>query len=151
MLPPALLRVSLGVGIVGFLASLAVHVATLVGAAVSEAAFVLHAGVFVAFVPVVFGLVGLAKRRGIGPRDRMATLAFLVGLLRALPTWQKVVLAVLFVYAGVNVGLAFGDGLGAGGSFLRGFSGHWLLFYAVSAVLAAALLREGAAEAHAAR
>ncbi len=141
MLNPTLLRVSLWGGIAGFVASLVVHVATLAGVVVSEAAFVLHLGVFVTFFPVVLGLVGLAKRNGVDPRDRGAQLALQLGVLRALPVWQKVAVGLIFVYAFVNFFLTFGNGLDPGTPPLRGFSGHWLAFYFFSAVLASYLLK----------
>ena len=135
MASPVLLRIAFWGGVVGFALSLAVHVAALTGHPPPGAAVALHVGVFVAFVPVIFALKCWVEERGYdfrgqwaGPRE----------LLRGIPGWQKLGLAVLFVYATVNFLVGFAAVVGApdSGFSFRLFSGHWLLFYYVSAVFA---------------
>lgn len=60
MTRPLLLRVAFWIGVVGFAASLAVHLATFTDYAVPDSAVVLHIGVFAAFAPYDL------RREGVG-------------------------------------------------------------------------------------
>ena len=142
MLNTTLLRISLWLGVVGFLASLVAHVMALSGRGSEAVMYPLHLGIFAAFAPAVFGLVGLARQRGIDSKDGRAQRDFQLAFFKALPLWQKVAVVVVMAYAMVNFLSAFGDSMEPGAPTVRLFSGHWLLFYILSAVLASALLRE---------
>lgn len=135
----------------GFALALLVHLASISGIDVhSEIPIVwaLHVGVFIVFVPMVFQLI----------TSNSAVDRFM--LLRGMPVWSIVVIAILIIYAFLNFFLAFSgaaEGFPAvqNGAFvleqkgrlvriiseaeyhsrqasvLRGFSGHWLIFYFV--------------------
>ncbi len=103
--------------LVGFLISLAVHLAALVGVEVPPQAFGLHVGIFIVWIPAVLAST-VARHHSIqsrGWRDQFA----------GCPAWMRVVAYGLFAYAFLNI---FGVVLGAG-SIARGFSGHWMVFY----------------------
>ena len=140
---PALLRVVVAVALVGFVASVAVHVLSFeeTGSPLGDGVFALHVGVFVVFAPVVLALVELGRQRGIGLADKQSQQRFLMDLARALPVWQKVALGAAFAYAMVNVALAFAGGLDSASEvpMERMFSGHWMFFYLLSALLAGRL------------
>ncbi len=142
----------------GFVVSLVVHVAAILGADVQERfpfTWILHLGMFIVFVPTV-----LAVRRQPGRGNIMA-------LLGTFPPWARVVTPLLFAYVIVNFGIFMvgsADGTPAlhegkyvlhrrgevvreisttefherNAAVLRGFSGHWLLFYFVPFVFFAA-------------
>lgn len=140
---------------IGFAASVVVHALALLGKPLQDALpaiWGLHVGIFLVFFPAVFEL-----RRTSAKGDPFA-------LMRGVPTWAAALVAVLLLYALVNFFASF-TGAVAGspeirdgqyvlinkGKFirhltaeeyvqgrantLRGFSGHWMLFYAVSAVV----------------
>ena len=128
ILPPFLSLAALG-----FLASLATHLLALAGSLPpgGNAVFGLHLGIFVLWIPGV--LLGL--RVNWVQRSRGAWRNVLAGC----PTWMRYVTAGLFVYAIVNFFLAFaevdarpGDDDALSSAVLRGFSGHWMLFYGVA-------------------
>lgn len=140
-----------GLALVGFGLSLLAHVAALFGVDVQThvpSVWLLHVGIFVVFVPMVFQLRSLGSST-----DARA-------LLRGIPVWPALLVVLLFVYALVNF-LVFVGGSGPGSPALRGssfvlerkgvlirqiteseyrtfraaeirgFSGHWLVFYFV--------------------
>jgi len=141
-----------GLALGGFLLALASHIAALWGVDVQSqvsAVWLLHLGVFIVFIPMVFQL-----RSSDLKSDRFA-------VFRGLPGWAGAATALLMAYVFLNFFLAFPgatDGSPAvqNGAFvlqqkgrlvreiseaeyharqatiLRGFSGHWLLFYFVS-------------------
>ena len=136
----------------GFVASLTVHLATFFG--INSAKYipwvwVLHLGIFVAMIPL---LIAQYKYKEGWPT-----------LFRRLPRWAKITLPVFFGYALINFGMFFILSGGASpdvrdGKYvlhkhgqiirelseqeydmqqayvLRGFSGHWMVFYLVSAL-----------------
>jgi hypothetical protein len=136
--------------LIGFCLSLAVHVAALLGADVSEQVphlWLLHVGVIVVFGPLV-----LASHRAFGRAPSFAVIR------SAYPAWAVMIAAVLFPYAVLNfilfmVATEGGTPHAEGGRFIlhshgklireissseyvafkanevRGFSGHWLVFY----------------------
>jgi len=135
----------------GFTLALSVHLASLFGIDVQSKVpivWALHVGVFIVFVPMFFQLI-----KSNFMADRFA-------LIRGIPVWSIVVSAILIAYAFLNFFLAFSgaaDGFPAvqngvfvleqkgqlvhnfseaeyhsrQASVLRGFSGHWLIFYFV--------------------
>ena len=149
------LRLALGaLASLGFLASLTAHVAALQGIDVETYVpfvWLLHGGIFVVFVPFI-----LMARRVYGNRlsaKEMANMA---------PPWVRTFGAALFAYAMVNFVIFIlhtqgGNATERDGQFLlmqhgtlirhltsaeyasfranqvRGFSGHWMVFYFVSA------------------
>ena len=126
------------VGVVGFVASLAVHFATFTDYAPPGAVIVLHVGIFVAFVPVVFAVKTWAEGRDYDFSDFGSQWAFQKDLLSLIPGWQKVAVVLLMTYAAINFFLEVTPIVedANGGFSFRGFSGHWLFFYFVSAVFA---------------
>lgn len=127
----ALLVPLLALASIGFLCSALVHVAALLGIVPpgGDAVYALHAGIFVIWFPVVFLAMRISQgRRGFkswGP------------LLSGCPVWLRVFLLALFAYAFVNFFLAMHGKVGhpqqsgaVAPATLRGFSGHWMLFYA---------------------
>lgn len=140
--------------LLGFFASLVVHVTTFFG--VDPAKYVpwvwaLHLGIFVVFVPVVFA-------------QRMKPQRDFWGKLNAsMPRWARYAVKALFAYAFVNFAFFFFLSKGGvpeerGGGYvlrdhgeivrelspeeyerqkayvMRGFSGHWMIFYLVPAL-----------------
>lgn len=144
--------------LLGFLASMTVHVLTFVpGFAVTmhSPIWLLHVGIFPPFVALVFAL--RAEMKGVPPAE--AKRHFL-GLL---PRWGKALFLVAFYYALVNFGLfmlrtggASAERSGSGyvltshgrvvrhvtkeealeneAQTTRGFSGHWMAFYLLPAL-----------------
>jgi len=140
-----------GLALGGFILALAAHVASLYGVDVQSlvpAVWALHVGIFIVFVPMIF-----QQRSSDFASDRFA-------MFRGLPLWASATIAALFAYAFLNFFLPFGSGMDGSpsirdGAFvleqkgrlvreiseteyharcaavLRGFSGHWLLFYFV--------------------
>ena len=138
MASPLALRVAFWTGVAGFVASLAVHLATFTDGAPPGAAVALHIGVFVAFVPVVFAIKAWAEGRGYRADHLGGQWALLNELLGLIAGWERAALVLLAAYTAVNFGLgvaAVVDEPDAGFSF-RLFSGHWLFFYSVGAVFA---------------
>jgi hypothetical protein len=139
--------------LVGFGFSLLVHIAALFGVDVSSRVpmvWVLHVGIFVVFIPLVF-----SSRKVLGPRPTFSEIRALF------PGWVVLLGIAVFAYAAVNFLLfmvhteggspSIRDGkyvLQSHGRLLReissaeyvafkanevrGFSGHWLAFYYVS-------------------
>src|SRR5262245_11781137 len=128
------------VSAVGFALSLLVHLGAWVGVAPPKAAWGLHIGIFVVWVPTV--LVSQQLTRHFTRRELWKA------ALRGAPAWTAIALKCLMVYAIANFVLfMFQDTQGQESNDAlqaRGFSGHWLMFYgAAAAVLySAAQLRE---------
>ncbi|MBB6241945.1 hypothetical protein [Rhodanobacter sp. MP1X3] len=150
-----LFRYALGfAALAGFLISLAVHVEALMGVDIASSipsVWLLHAGVFVVFGPFVF----FSRKDFVGNQS-------LLSMAKGLPPWAAVLGGAIFVYAIVNFALFLlhsegGNPTVENGKYLlmehgalireltpteftalkanelRGFSGHWLLFYFVPA------------------
>lgn len=147
----------------GFVVSLVVHTAAILGTDVQERfpfIWILHVGMFIVFVPMV-----LAVRKQPGRGNIMA-------LLGTFSPWAGVIAPLLFAYVIVNFGIFMvgsADGTPAlregkyvlhhkgevireisateyherNAAVLRGFSGHWLLFYFVPFVFFAARREAG--------
>jgi len=146
---PLLLRVAFWIGAVGFVASLAVHLLSFTEAQTPPSVVLLHLGIFLGFMPVLFEAKAWMETGGAAPVDRHGQRTALLALVRGLPPWQTWLLGLLFAYAFVNFAVGFlrlrADP--AIGADARLYSGHWMLFYAATAVLAHRLLalREGPA------
>jgi hypothetical protein len=114
----------------GFVLSLAAHVMALAGIKLPGGGLVwlLHLGVFVVWFPaIVFG------NRKFKTLDRKADW---LKTLEPCPAWMRRILKLAFAYAIVNFILFFGTTIGqpkptgaAPPSVIRGFSGHWMVFY----------------------
>jgi hypothetical protein len=133
----------------GFALSVAAHIAALAGIAIPGGGqvWVLHIGIFVVWLPTV--LVGNRIARYANRKD------FWKVALAGCPAWMRRGLFVLFGYAIVNFILFIVSTTSqpkptgaAPPSVTRGFSGHWMVFYAAafatlySATHAPHLLRE---------
>jgi hypothetical protein len=132
--------------VVGLALSLVAHVAALLGQPqpLGGLAWGLHLGIFVVWVPTV--LVGNRLVADFKRKD------FWKAALRGCPRWLRRLTYGFFVYAVVNFLLfAFdapqrpaGAGANAPPAVFRGFSGHWMAFYAAAtAVLYSAIVVSG--------
>jgi hypothetical protein len=114
--------------VAGFVASAIVHVSSLLGLRqpFGEAAWGLHIGIFVVWLPTVI----VAQRLSKGVRQA----EFWKATLRGCPPWMKRATGGLFAYALLNffVGIALGPE--SESDRFRIFSGHWMVFYFVAAV-----------------
>ena len=125
----------------GFLLSVAAHIMALSGLSLPGGGLVwaLHIGVFVVWIPTV--LVGNRITRNSNRKD------FWKIALTGCPSWMRRTLYLVFGYAIFNFVLFMINTSGhpkptgaAPPSVIRGFSGHWMVFYgAAFAVLYSAL------------
>jgi hypothetical protein len=125
---------------VGLLVSLAVHVLSYTGAPSGADAlfFALHVGVFPLWIPVCL----ITRKQARGNQDSVNWEVTLAGA----PVWMRYVCYAFFWYALINF-LIFLASAPAGKQIpgptppivWRGFSGHWMAFYAIglSVVVAA--------------
>ena len=136
----------------GFVAAMSAHVASLKDIDVAArwpAVWGLHAGIFVVFLPFIF-----SSKKMFGPKPRLRELSALV------PPWVAAMALILMIYAVCNFILFMTSGLLGDAKFedgryvlmshgrlvreltqdeyvksrameVRGFSGHWMLFYFV--------------------
>ena len=117
---------------VGFLASLVSHVYALLGldGPLGDRTMLLHVGIFIVWIPAI-----LASRRLVRdvPQKDMWK-----ATLRGCPEWMRYAFYGLFGYTFLNFALFMfrgagrstpGGGGAAAPSVVRGFSGHWMLFY----------------------
>ena len=123
MLMEALLSPFIWLAALGLVLSLIVHIYALIGVAnpFGAAAWVLHGGVFVVWLPAV--VVAHRSTRESKQRD------FWKAALRACPEWMKRMTYAFGAYAMINFVLflaLFRD------NELRGFSGHWMAFYSAA-------------------
>lgn len=135
--------------VLGFVAAFIIHTLTFFGIDSSKyfyGVWCLHIGVFIVFIPLT---ISAKKEKNSDEYSKM-------------PSWAKLVIAAIFVYALVNIALFFFFSEGGSPTIindqyvlldhgklirqlteveynwqkayvLRGFSGHWLLFYLISA------------------
>jgi len=115
---------------VGFILSVAAHLAAIAGSPIplGKAVWALHIGMFVVWLPTV--LVAYRMTRGANRKD------FWKIALVGCPKWMRTALYVIFGYAILNFVLFMattasrsqpkGD---APREVIRGFSGHWMVFY----------------------
>ena len=127
---------------IGFLLSIVAHIASLLGVTLpgGKLVWALHIGIFVVWFPAV--LVGYRLNGGRPHRD------WWKNVLSGWPKWVRYVGNGLFVYGIINFILFIlttGSGPQPEGdappSIIRGFSGHWMIFYgAAFAILMSAYL-----------
>ena len=115
---------------IGFVLSVAAHLAAVTGSPIpfGKAVWALHIGIFVVWLPTV--LVSIRLTRGARRKD------FWKIALVGCPKWMRTALYVIFGYAILNFVLFIatipshrqppGD---APPQVVRGFSGHWMVFY----------------------
>ena len=113
----------------GFIASAVVHVEAVLGIEppFGELAWVLHVGVFIVFLPAAFQ----ARAFNLAPNE------FWEAALGGCRVWMRVLVRVLFFYALANFAVIMYLEWGNWSqldevSAWRAFSGHWMLFYALS-------------------
>jgi hypothetical protein len=131
ILPPFMYLAALGLVL-----SVIVHVLSLFGISspFGETSWVLHTGIFVVWLPTI--LVANRMVRDFRQKD------FWKVALRACPQWMKNLTYFFLGYAILNFALFFISDFTAGDSakhagntapnVLRGFSGHWMVFYCVA-------------------
>ena len=124
----------------GLALSICAHLAAVLGIPLpgGNAVFALHVGIFVVWLPAV--LVSTRTSRFANRKDFWKT------ALSGCPLWMRRSLYVLFAYAILNfvffmaTGAHSGTSGDASSSEVRGFSGHWMVFYgAAFAILFSAL------------
>jgi hypothetical protein len=117
----------------GFALSVAAHVASIAGIPLpgGQSIWLLHIGIFVVWIPTV--LISGKVMRGERRRD------FWKIVLSGCPPWMLVLGYALFGYVFLNffyfMATSSGHGHYTGDpppSVIRGFSGHWMLFYGVA-------------------
>lgn len=118
---------------IGFVLSVAAHVVALAGLPIpgGQAVFGLHVGIFVVWFPTV--LVSIRTTRFADRND------FWNVALSGCPAWMRNAFYAVFAYAIVNF-VVFMFASSTGGrppvkslaSEVRGFSGHWMVFYAAA-------------------
>ena len=123
----------LSLAALGLYASLATHLLALAGHLPpgGKSLFGLHVGIFVLWVPVALLVLRIHRgRRSLGAWKNV---------LAGCPPWMRSLTVGLVAYAMVNFFIAFtGVDAQLGGDkalspgVLRGFSGHWMLFYGVA-------------------
>jgi hypothetical protein len=120
-----LLKPLIALAALGFLASLTVHLSSLAGIAnpFGDAAWALHGGVFVVWLPTVLLAQRLTKHA--------TRLNFWKVILRGCPHWMRLGAYVLFPYALVNFFATLALSEKGDVNDLRLFSGHWMIFYYV--------------------
>ena len=135
-------RIPLVLSAVGFLLSFVSHVCALIGrpGPLGEFSWLLHIGIFVVWLPAV--LAGQVLAHQTPPADLWKT------VLRGCPAWMKAVAPALFFYAFINFFVSFADSpetdpapgpMPAG--VVRGFSGHWMLFYGLAFAILYSFIR----------
>lgn len=131
---------------IGFAASLVSHVYALFGlpGPLAERTFLLHVGIFVVWLPAIL----LARRmtKGVPQADAWKV------VLRAVPPWMRYASYAVGGYAILNFVLFLfmtdkRAGRGKSGPMspetVRGFSGHWMIFYGAALMMAYAYTRIG--------
>jgi hypothetical protein len=130
----ALLTPVMVLAAIGFVVSLASHVCALVGLPqpLGDRAFILHIGIFVVWLPAV--IVGNKLARDYKQEE------FWEAALRGCPRWMTLTAKIFFVYAIINFALfvlsgstgRHQHGAGMPPEVVRGFSGHWMVFYSAA-------------------
>lgn len=133
-----LLRPLIGAAAVGLALSLVVHLTAVarVPSPFGGAAWILHAGIFVVWFPAVLASRALTRDARRGDFWRVA--------LRGCPPWMRYMAYGFFGYAVISFVMFV---LGFFGqrddefASLRGFSGHWMAFYAAGLALLSSYVR----------
>ncbi len=119
----------LAVAGLGLVLSVLVHVCALGGlpSLLGKATWALHLGIFVVWIPTIRVIIPLWH--GVTRREAMPF------LLRGFPPWMRIMVIGLLAYAVLNFALFVSDALGDREGelvVLRGFSGHWMVFYGLA-------------------
>lgn len=116
---------------VGLALSILSHFAALLGqqGPLVDYSWVLHVGIFVVLIPAV--IVSQRLTSGVASKD------FWKASLRASPPWMKSMVYGFFGYALLNFAIFIAHAPSKGSSpmppsVVRGFSGHWMAFYAAA-------------------
>ena len=123
---PSVLRSIFITALCGLAASVAVHIAVVAGAAADHwpfSPFILHVLAILVFGAAL--MMYFVNYKQIPPQHRHNAMLF---VFKQRPWWFTLILFLLVLYAAGNF-LAF---VGKG-SPIRGFSGHWILFFAAAA------------------
>jgi hypothetical protein len=124
---------------IGLVVSVSVHIAAVMGRPVSMFFWVLHAGIFVVWIPTV--LVG---KKLVGDLNRKD---FWKVTMKDVPNWMRYMMYVFLAYAMVNFLFSFANAPSKGNigdapsSVWRGFSGHWMAFYSAALAMLYAAAR----------
>ncbi len=132
--------VGCGLAGLGLLCSVVVHVLSIarIEAPLGDAIWLLHAGIFVVWVPLVLAATRTMPKGATGNLDH---------LLATFPPWVRHAVGALFVYTAVNFGWFIWQTRQYPKHHVpyvvvvHGFSGHWLLFYGVATMGFLALRR----------
>ena len=126
----------------GLLLSLTAHVLALFGKTIPGGGLVwtLHIGIFLVWIPAII----LSRRmlRDVRREHHMET------VLAACPRWLRLAIKIIFVYGILNFFLFMASTMGhpkptgtAPPAVIRGFSGHWMIFYGAAFVTFYATIR----------
>lgn len=111
------------------------HIAALFGFELPAVTMGLHFGVFIVWIPAM--LVSHSATNRVARKD------YWKAALQGCPTWLKYMVYGFFAYAFINFFLFFFSSSGSTSGAIRGFSGHWMLFYSAAlAMFYAALQRK---------
>jgi len=132
-----------GIAAAGLVLSLTVHVGALAGLPnpFGKAAWSLHLGIFIVWIPAVIVSQRMAKGAARQDMWRMA--------LRGCPKWMKYSTYALFGYAVLSFVLFFVSTVGKKADeveALRGFSGHWMAFYCAAMAMLYSFINTPAGE-----
>jgi len=120
---------------VGFLLSLIAHLVALFGKSIPGGGLVwaLHVGIFMVWIPAIL----ISK----GKLDHVPAQRQLDAVIAECPGWMRRAIKILFAYAIVNFLLFIISTTGhprptgsAPAAVIRGFSGHWMIFYSMAFV-----------------
>ena len=125
-----------GLALVGFMASLIVHAATLFGVDPPRLSWLLHVGVFLVFIPMILTWRRLVLSRQTGwsmAEAKRAHGELFWKSLACVPIWVKSASILCCAYS-MAMGMAVGMAGRLGGKTIGSFSGGWLFFYLMPAV-----------------
>jgi hypothetical protein len=116
----------------GFISSAIAHVASIAGVELpgGRAVFLLHAGIFIVWLPTVLAVQRVSG--GVNRKDIWKV------VLSGCPPWMRIAVYAVFGYAflsfllflATSAGLPkHGPGSVSNVAEVRGFSGHWMIFY----------------------
>jgi len=114
---------------VGLILSVVVHGSALLGIDLGfgKNTYILHFGIFIVWLPAILAANRFAAFNKFKPKDYWKI------VLSGSPPWMRKMVMVFFVYAMVNFVLTAIQGMEKDElTKLRGFSGHWMAFYAAA-------------------
>lgn len=141
------LWICVGLSGVGLVLSLWVHLGSLMGRRVAPAPlfWILHIGIFVVWIPA-----GLAAYRLVGDMNQKD---FWKRILKGSPEWMLYMVYGFGGYALINFAVFWVEGINKGGggsgganpaaAVWRGFSGHWMAFYAAALAILYSAVNSG--------